>query len=57
MEKSTQTILSTKHLTHSVKETQIVLEGNALKYFRIEDGNFFYLNPELDTQISISCYL
>ena len=50
MEKSTQAILSTKHLTHSVKETQIVLEGNALKYFRIEDGNFFYLNPELDTQ-------
>lgn len=48
MEKSTQTILSTKHLTHSVKKSAIKLEGNANKYFYTDDENNIYFNKELD---------
>jgi hypothetical protein len=48
MEKSTQTILSTKHLTHSVKKSAIKLEGNANKYFYTDDENNIYFNRELD---------
>ena len=48
MEKSTQTILSTKHLTHSVKKSAIKLEGNANKYFFADDENNIYFNKDLD---------
>ncbi|NTV77693.1 MAG: hypothetical protein HGA25_00755 [Clostridiales bacterium] len=48
MEKSTQTILSTKHLTHSVKKSAIKLEGNANKYFYTDDENNIYFNKDLD---------
>lgn len=48
MEKSTQTILSTKHLTHSVKKSAIKLEGIANKYFYTDDENNIYFNKELD---------
>ena len=48
MEKSTQSILSTKHLTHSVKKSAIRLEGNANKYFYSNDENNIYLNKDLD---------
>lgn len=48
MEKSTQTILSTKHLTHSVKKSAIKLEGNANKYFYADEENNIYFNRELD---------
>lgn len=48
MEKTTQSILSTKHLTHSVKKSAIKLEGNANKYFYTDDENNIYFNKELD---------
>lgn len=50
MEKTTQSILSTKHLTHSVRKSTIVLEGLANKYFRADQDNNIYLNKELDTK-------
>lgn len=49
MEKLTQTILSTKHLTHSVKKSIITLEGNANKYFYTDDENNLYLNKDINT--------
>lgn len=48
MEKLTQSILSTKHLTHSVKKSAIKLFGEALKYFQTGDGNEIYLKDDLD---------
>lgn len=48
MEKLTQSILSTKHLTHSVKKSSIKLEGAALKYFYSNDENEIFINKELD---------
>lgn len=48
MEKLTQAILSTKHLTHSVKKSAIKLEGLAEKYFYSNDANDIYFNKDLD---------
>lgn len=48
MKKSTQTILSTKHLTHSVKKSAIKLEGYANKYFYADEENNIYFNKDLD---------
>lgn len=48
MEKMTQTILSTKHLTHSVKKSLIKLEGAVNKYFHTDDENNIYFNKDLD---------
>lgn len=48
MEKSSQSILSTKHLTHSVKKTIIQLEGIANKYFYTDEENNIYFNTEID---------
>jgi hypothetical protein len=48
MEKLTQSILSTKHLTHSVKKSAIKLEGNANKYFYSNDENNIFFNKDLD---------
>jgi hypothetical protein len=48
MEKSTQSILSTKHLTHSVKKSAIRLEGNANKYFYSNDENNIFFNKDLN---------
>lgn len=50
MEKLTQAILSTKHLTHSVKKALIQLSGDANKYFYADDNNNIYLNKDLNTQ-------
>lgn len=44
MEKSTQSILSTKYLTHSVNKSTIKLEENVNKYFYIDDENNIYIN-------------
>lgn len=48
MEKLTQAILSTKHLTHSVKKSLIHLEASAQKYFYNDEENNIYFNPDLD---------
>lgn len=48
MEKTTQSILSTKHLTHSVKKSAIKLEGAANKYFYINEENNIYFNKDLE---------
>lgn len=48
MEKMTQTILSTKHLTHSVKKSLIKLEGAVNKYFHTDDENNIFFNKDLD---------
>jgi hypothetical protein len=48
MEKLTQAILSTKHLTHSVKKSLIHLEGSANKYFYTDEENNIYFNKDLD---------
>ena len=48
MEKVTQRILSTKHLTHSVKKSLIHLDGVAIKYFYTNEENYIFLNKELD---------
>lgn len=43
MEKITQAIMSTKHLTHSVKKSAVKLEGLANKYlYANEDGDLFF---------------
>lgn len=46
MEKATQALLSTKHLTHSVKKSIIKLEGNANKYFYADLENDLYFNKD-----------
>lgn len=48
MEKLTQSILSTKHLTHSVKKALIKLLGTVNKYMHTDDENNIYFNKELD---------
>lgn len=48
MEKMTQAILSTKHLTHSVKKALIKLVGAVNKYFHSNDENDIYFNKDLD---------
>lgn len=48
MEKLTQAILSTKHLTHSVKKSAIRLEGAVEKYFFPSEANDIYFNQDLD---------
>lgn len=48
MEKTSQSILSTKHLTHSAKKSLIKLEGNANKYFYINDDNDLFFNKDID---------
>lgn len=48
MEKLTQSILSTKHLTHSVKKSIIRLLGLAVKYFHADGDNNLYFNKEID---------
>lgn len=47
MEKSTQSILSTKHLTHSVRKSNIKLEGLADKYFVTDDDNNLYFKDNV----------
>lgn len=45
MEKISQSILSTKHLTHSVKKSMITLEGLSSKYFYPnEEGDIYFHN-------------
>lgn len=48
MEKLTQAILSTKHLTHSVKKSMISLNGLALKYFYVTENGDLFFRPEVD---------
>ena len=48
MEKLTQSILSTKHLTHSVKKSAIKLEGAANKYFYSTDENEIFFRATID---------
>lgn len=48
MEKLTQAILSTKHLTHSVKKSMISLEGLAVKYFYTTETGDLFIRPEVD---------
>jgi len=48
MEKVTQSILSTKHLTHSVKKSIIKLVGLADKYFYTDDDSNLYFREEID---------
>ena len=50
MEKKSQSILSTKHLTHSVKKSSIKLEGIANKYFYINEDNSIFFNKDLDLE-------
>lgn len=48
MEKVTQSILSTKHLTHSVRKSFIKLEGLAVKYFYSNDNGDLFFRPDID---------
>jgi hypothetical protein len=48
MEKLSQSILGTKHLTHSVKDSGIVLDGLANKYFYVKGFNNLYFNHNTD---------
>lgn len=48
MEKFTQTILSTKHLTHSVKKSLIQLFGATAKYLYTNDEGELYFHPDVD---------
>lgn len=48
MEKLTQALLSTKHLTQSVRKSAIKLEGAVLNYMYSTDENEIYLNKDLD---------
>lgn len=50
MEKATQSILSTKHLTHSVKKSISNLEGNATRFFYINRDNYIFFNKETNTK-------
>jgi len=58
MEKASQSILSTKHLTHSVKDNQIDLEESAKMFFEVSNNNLLLikdLEKKLgDIQIVIS---
>lgn len=48
MEKITQAILSTKHLTHSVKKSLIQLFDLAVKYFHATEEGDLYFHEDLD---------
>lgn len=48
MEMLTQSILSTKHLTHSVKKSAIILDGAVLKYMYSTDENEIFLREDVD---------
>lgn len=48
MEKITQSILSTKHLTHSVRKSLIKLEGLGAKYFYANENGDLMFHPDLD---------
>lgn len=48
MEKITQAILSTKHLTHSVKKSLIQLFGLAVKYFYADEEGDLYFHKDID---------
>lgn len=48
MEKLTQTILSTKHLTHSVRKSLIRLEGDVNEYFYVNEENNLFFKKDLD---------
>lgn len=48
MEKITQAILSTKHLTHSVRKSFIKLEGLATKYFYSNENGDLFFRPDID---------
>lgn len=48
MEKITQAILSTKHLTDSVRKSFIKLEGVATKYFYSNDNGDLFFRPDID---------
>ena len=48
MEKMTQAILSTKHLTHSVRKSFIRLEGLAVKYFYPTENGDLMFHPDLN---------
>lgn len=48
MEKITQMILSTKHLTHSVKNSGIILTGLAANYFAAAETGHLLLKPNLN---------
>lgn len=48
MEKITQAILSTKHLTHSVRKSFIKLEGLATKYFYSNDNGDLFFRPDIE---------
>lgn len=48
MEKVTQAILSTKHLTHSVRKSLIRLEGVANKYFYTDENGDLFFHKDLD---------
>ncbi|EKD89742.1 MAG: hypothetical protein ACD_33C00002G0034 [uncultured bacterium] len=49
MEKASQSILSTKHLTHSVRKSSILLEGHANKYFAISTEDKLYISKDINT--------
>lgn len=48
MEKITQAILSTKHLTHSVRKSLIKLEGLAVKYFHSNENGDLMFHPDIN---------
>lgn len=48
MEKITQAILSTKHLTHSVRKSFVKLEGLATKYFYSNDNGDLFFRNDID---------
>lgn len=48
MEKLTQTILSTKHLTHSVRKSLIQLEGDVKRFFYVNEDNNLYFKKDID---------
>lgn len=48
MEKITQAILSTKHLTHSVRKSFIKLEGLASRYFYANENGDLFFHPDID---------
>lgn len=48
MEKITSALLSTKHITHSVRKSSIRLEGMATKYFYSNDNGDLFFRPEMN---------
>jgi hypothetical protein len=50
MEKLSQAVLSTKHLSHSVKAGEIYFEPQTAKYFYVNKENNLYLQKDVDTR-------